>query len=156
MTSGEKHSSKYIKLCPICNSVDVSPNFSVPAAVASGALYSYRCNRCGFVGLGFPEVPVDDVPEPRNFQDVEKGYTVLDVTYGRGYINLMKYIAPFGVILSIVFYLESKNLLNLLGVVIFSYLTFYIFGGRYFGRYRFLKFVGLVALILYALFYRIV
>ncbi len=148
-----KMTQDYVRICPVCNSVDVSPDLSVPAAVASGALYSYRCNRCGFVGVIFPEIPIDEVPEPRNF---EKGYSVLDVTYGRGYLGLLRYLSPFGVLLSIALYLTSSTHFNLLAVILFSYLTLYLFGKKHFDKYRILKIIGIVAVILYALFYRLV
>lgn len=145
---------KNVRICPICRSADISPDLSIPAAVAFGALYSYRCNRCGFVGTVFMELPIDELPEP--LEKVDKGYPVLDVTYGRGYMALLKYLAPFGILLSLVMYILHPGMLNLLSTLVFLYLTLYLFAKSYFDRYWILKVVVLVVLVLYTLFFRLV
>jgi len=148
----DKH---YVRICPVCNSTDVSHDFSVAAAVASGALYNYRCNRCGFVGIIFPEMPADELPQPRNLDEIERDYSTLDISYGRGYSSLLKYLAPFGAALNLALYLETSSLIYILGVIVFLYLSLYLFARKYFGKYRILKFIGFIFVVLYALIYKI-
>ena len=95
---------KYVRICPVCGSIDVSPDLSNPAAVVSGALYMYKCNRCGFVGnsILFPEVPVNEVPEPKNLEEIKR-YPVSEINlYSKG---LLKCMIPMLLFLLLIFIL---------------------------------------------------
>jgi len=44
-----------VRICPKCKSTDVSRDLSA-AAYARGSIFNqYRCNRCGYTGIFFPE-----------------------------------------------------------------------------------------------------
>ena len=147
---------KYVRICPVCDSTDVSPDFSIPAAIAAGALYSYRCNRCDFVGIIFPEVLLEEIPPLRNLKEIKRSYPIVDVTYGRGYAGLLRFISPFGLILSLLIYANDQQWYNLAMVIVFSYLTLYIAGRRYFDKHRILRIASAIVIILYTLFFRII
>ncbi|MFO7966658.1 MAG: hypothetical protein R6U44_03565 [Archaeoglobaceae archaeon] len=149
----QKEEEKYVKLCPACNSIDISPDFTVPAAVAAGGLYMYRCNRCNYVSTLFPEFPIDELPEPIELEDIEKNYQTVDISFGRGSFALLKLLAPLGLILSMVLYFLQRNPLFILGMLVHAYLTLYVYGRTYFNRYRPLKVAGIVAIVLYVIFY---
>ncbi len=148
---------KYVKICPRCYSTDVSPDFSSPAAISAGALYMYRCNRCGFVGPSalFPEVPIDKVPKPKDLKKIKGRYETVNITYGRGITGLWKYLGPIGIFLSIMMYFSYPAPYNILSIIyplpILLYLTFYGFGKKYFEKYILLR-IGLLFMILYAIF----
>ncbi len=43
------------RVCPKCRSTDVSRDLSA-AAYARGSIFNqYRCNKCGYTGIFFPE-----------------------------------------------------------------------------------------------------
>ncbi len=49
-------SKRFIKICPKCESGDVSPDLSVEA-LGKGAIFNQmKCNACGYIGHLFPEV----------------------------------------------------------------------------------------------------
>lgn len=153
MSRSRKEEEKYVKVCPACNSIDVSPDFTIPAAIAAGALYMFRCNRCDFVSTLFPEFPVDELPEPIELEDIEKDYQTVDTTFGRGFFTLLKLLAPLGLILSLVMYFLQQNPLFVLGIIVHAYLTLYAYGRSYLNRYRPLKVAGIVVIILYVILY---
>lgn len=148
-----KEEEKYVKVCPACNSIDVSPDFTIPAAIAAGGLYMFRCNRCDYVSTLFPEFPIDDLPEPIDLEDVQKEYQTVDTTFGRGFFSLLKLLAPLGLILSLTMYLLQENQLFMLGIILHGYLTVYVYGRSYLNRYRALKMAGIVVIILYVILY---
>jgi len=94
------------------------------------------------------------VPKPKNLEGVEKDYPALDVSFGRGYSSLLKYLAPLGALLNLGLYLEFPHFLNFLSIILL-YITLYLFKREYFERSRILKLAGVLAVVLYALFYRI-
>ena len=142
---------KYVRICPICGSTDVSPDFSIPAAVAAGALYMYRCNRCDYVGVLFPEVLVDELPEPEDIKRIKKDYPVMNITYGRGIFALLKYLAPLGFVFSLAMYFTYGQPYGILGVVVYSYLILYAYCRR-FRENKILKAAGVGVVFLYVLF----
>ncbi len=56
---------RYVTLCPICGSSNVSNNFSTEAVATGFSSFIYRCNDCGFVAQAFPEVEESRVEEAR-------------------------------------------------------------------------------------------
>ncbi len=118
---------KYIRICPICNSPDVSPDLSVAAAVAYGALYNYRCNHCGYVGNIFLEVPAGDLPAIKDVEEIPKDFPVIDVSYGRGYFRLLRYLSVFGAFAYLILYISHPSLYFLAGVALFTLLSAYLF-----------------------------
>ncbi len=47
---------KKTKYCPVCNSTDISADFSNPGAVRTGLFHnSFKCNNCGYTNNFFPE-----------------------------------------------------------------------------------------------------
>ncbi|HJW97308.1 MAG TPA: hypothetical protein VJ485_04065 [archaeon] len=47
---------KFVRICPKCKSNDLSHDMSV-GAIARGSVYnSYKCNKCGYTGIFFPEI----------------------------------------------------------------------------------------------------
>lgn len=149
----EKNKEKYVKVCPACNSVDVSPDFTIPAAIASGALYMFRCNRCDYVSVLFPEFPESELPEPKELEEIERNYQTVDTTFGKGFFALLKLLAPLGLILSLIMYFQQQNPLFMLGIAVHAYLTPYVYGRSYFNQYRPLKLAGIVVIILYVIIY---
>jgi transposase-like protein len=44
------------KVCPKCKSTDISPDLSI-SSYGSGTFFNaYKCNKCGYSGMFFPEV----------------------------------------------------------------------------------------------------
>lgn len=78
---------RYRKICPKCSSTNVPYDMSSPAAVALGALYTRKCNNCGFSGndIIFPEVPAGKEPKTKrgamNIDDARQ----VNVAYGNGW-----------------------------------------------------------------------
>jgi predicted RNA-binding Zn-ribbon protein involved in translation (DUF1610 family) len=50
----------YLRICPECNSTDVSPDMSAES-YAKGLLNQWKCNNCGYSGLFFPEYTAGDI-----------------------------------------------------------------------------------------------
>ena len=44
------------KICPKCKSPDVSPDFSIQAFGQKAEFNKYKCNKCGFNSIFFPEI----------------------------------------------------------------------------------------------------
>lgn len=55
---------KKIRICPICQSADTQPDLSADS-YSKGLLNQYRCNRCGYTGLVFPEYRIDDLEDKK-------------------------------------------------------------------------------------------
>jgi hypothetical protein len=51
---------KYVRICPECKSMDTQPDLSADS-YAKGLLNQWKCNTCGYTGLGFPEVLIEDL-----------------------------------------------------------------------------------------------
>lgn len=86
------------------------PDFTIPAAIAAGALYMYRCNRCDYVSTLFPEFPQSELPQPRNLEEIPKNYQTVDTTFGRGLFALLKILVPLGFIFILIMYLLSGSI----------------------------------------------
>lgn len=71
-------------ICPLCNSKDVSADFSNPLMAGFGHIFK-ECHHCGHKGMLFPEVSLADVPKkPKNPAKL-KGRTLVNATMERGY-----------------------------------------------------------------------
>lgn len=57
-------SKKYVRVCPECQSTDTRPDLSADS-YSKGLLNQWRCNRCGYTGLVFPEYRVDDLKKKK-------------------------------------------------------------------------------------------
>ncbi len=144
---------EYVRVCPVCGSVDVSPDLTIPAAVASGALYGYRCNECGYSGIIFPEFSVEDAAMFARPSKAE-GHVVINVTYGRGYASILKFFSPILALISLLLYLRSFNSFYLIGAIVFTCLSLLL--PLRAARSFTLKLVAASAIVLYVLFYRII
>ncbi|MFP3909354.1 MAG: hypothetical protein ACLFVX_05800 [Archaeoglobaceae archaeon] len=153
MPKSRKEEEKYVKVCPACNSIDVAPDFTIPAAIAAGGLYMFRCNRCDYVSTLFPEFPINELPEPIDLDKIEKDYQTVDTSFGKGSFALLKLLAPLGLIISLFVYYLQQSPLFMLGIIIHAYLTLYVYGRNYFNRYRVLRIAGVAIIILYVIFY---
>ncbi|MBI4018940.1 MAG: hypothetical protein HY364_01665 [Candidatus Aenigmarchaeota archaeon] len=71
-------------ICPLCNSKDISADFSNPLMAGFGHIFK-ECHHCGHRGMLFPEVSLAHVPKnPKNPAKL-KGRTLVNMTMGRGY-----------------------------------------------------------------------
>ena len=147
--------NKYIKICPICNSPDVSPDLSIPAAVAYGALYNYRCNHCGYIGPIFPEVLAEDLPETKKRDEISKDFPLIDVSYGRGYFKLLKYLSFFGILFYLVLFIGFQTTYSLIGLILFILLSAFLILRKDALKSPFVRIAGLIAILLYAMAFRI-
>ena len=144
---------KYVRICPICNSTDVSPDFSSPAAIVSGALYMYKCNRCGFIGNSalFPKVRADQIPKPKDLSKIKRNYPLANLTYGRGVSGMWKFFGPLGTLLSLILLFMIPYPVNLFdlfwGMPVFIFITLYSFYRKYFETYKTLKIIGIIMII---------
>ncbi len=145
----------YIRICPICNSPDVSPDMSVPAAVAYGALYNYRCNHCGYIGPIFPEVLAEDLPETKKRSEIPKDFPLIDVSYGKGYFRLLKYLSFFGVLLYLVLFIGFQTIYSLIGLILFIHLSAFLILRKNELKSPFARIAGLIAILLYVMAFRI-
>ncbi|MBT3416808.1 hypothetical protein HON86_03680 [Candidatus Woesearchaeota archaeon] len=48
--------AEMIRICPKCQSTNVSPDIGTEAYGSGKIFNSYKCNNCGFSGEFFPEV----------------------------------------------------------------------------------------------------
>lgn len=48
--------SEIIRICPRCQSTNISPDLSKEAYGSGKIFNSYKCNDCGFHGEFFPEI----------------------------------------------------------------------------------------------------
>lgn len=56
---------KLVRVCPKCKSTDISPTLS-KEAYGQGALFNeYKCNKCGYVGQFFPEIPEKELKKQK-------------------------------------------------------------------------------------------
>lgn len=53
------------RICPKCGSVDVSFDFSNSAGIAYGTPGKYKCGKCGFSAMIFPEIDKEETEEFR-------------------------------------------------------------------------------------------
>ena len=147
---------KWVKVCPVCKSINVSPDLSIPAAVAYGALYNYRCNECGYVGLVFPEVLSEDLDDLKDEEGAENAYPLLSVSFGRGYFEFLRYLAFLGLFTAMLLYFTLNNPISMIAILLFLYLITFSFGREYLEKHRLIRFGMFVAIILYTIAYRIV
>jgi len=149
-----KKKVKYVTICPICGSKDVSTDFSNPVAVTTGLFNNIKkCNHCGYTGMGFLEVPENQVPKkPKDIKTI-KERRLVDVTYGRGMAGLWKYAGPFGIVASLLVFFFYKSPLNIFGIgyglPITALLTFYAYRRKIFQKSAFLRVLSIL-IILYA------
>jgi predicted RNA-binding Zn-ribbon protein involved in translation (DUF1610 family) len=54
----ENGSEKLVLVCPKCKSIDVGLDKISSAQMAMGFATKYVCNKCGYLGYLFPEVPI--------------------------------------------------------------------------------------------------
>jgi predicted RNA-binding Zn-ribbon protein involved in translation (DUF1610 family) len=57
-----KKKSKFVKICPKCNSLNVRVDLRGPL-VAFGLPSIYVCEECGFKGYFFPEIDLNEKEE---------------------------------------------------------------------------------------------
>jgi len=146
---------RYIRICPICNSSDVSPDLSIPAAVAYGALYNYRCNHCGYTGTAFLEVPAWDLPEVKNVDEISEKFPIINVGYGKGYFRLLRYLSVFGVLFYLVLFVNHLSPYFLIGIALFTLLSAFLFFMRREVRSPMARIVVLIIIGLYVVAFRI-
>ncbi len=146
---------KYITICPVCNSPDVSPDFSIPAAVAYGALYNYRCNHCGYTGPVFLEISEENMPEVMDPEEIPRKFPVIDVSYGKGYLMLLKYLSVFGMFFYLVLFVSYPSLYFLLGLALFTFLSVFLFFMKREVRSPLIKIAVLLSIGLYVIAFRI-
>jgi len=86
---------EFHQICPMCNSTDITPDFSNPALAYAGALYEYKCGHCGYVGQFFPEV--EDIVEEKKLSDVERR-NIVNSDYLKNINWWWRIIGPAGVV----------------------------------------------------------
>ena len=52
----KKSQTKSIRICPKCKSDDVSPDFSLQTFGEKSEFNKWKCNKCGYISIFFPEV----------------------------------------------------------------------------------------------------
>ncbi len=95
---------KEIPFCPMCGSSDVSSDFSVPAAVKIG-MFPKKCNHCGHVAMIFPIAQKRNLPKNVKSAKHVKNRNLVDVTYGRGMVAVLKLSILFLIVLAILTYI---------------------------------------------------
>jgi len=55
---------KYIRICPKCGDVDVKP-YNEMDMISWGGAARWRCNKCNYNAVLFPEVNIDEVEKFR-------------------------------------------------------------------------------------------
>ena len=59
----QKKIKSHVRICPRCNSTDVSTDFSNPGIVGTGLVNSaFRCNNCNYKEFFFPEIHKNHIP----------------------------------------------------------------------------------------------
>ena len=134
----KKQKPEYVKICPNCDSLDISPEISTMQQ--TGALPSrYVCNNCGFTSFAFPEANLNDYKKseekvtkiPKEKKQEEK----IDFSYGNFMVRVVwKYLSILIIIASITDLIFFENqptwllllviLVLIIGVAMF-YITFF-------------------------------
>ena len=91
--STEKERKSYIKFCPKCNSIDVTPDKSTMQSL--GFLPTkYICSNCGYSSFNFPEIDINEV-DKLNIQKIQKtkesknSSELIDTSYGNFYVKVV-------------------------------------------------------------------
>ena len=97
---------KYIMVCPICKSVDISVDNSDMLVGAVGIPANYICNNCQYCAKIFPEITEEEAlkasPKAKN-TPINTQTERIDTSYGKFMVNVWwKIIGPLGMIASIV------------------------------------------------------
>lgn len=94
---------KFVKICPKCNSTDISTDFSNPAFVAGGLFNNAKvCNKCGHHSNFFPEVEVDKLPKVKKIKKDEKVNQV-NPNYFQDINWFWRFAGPFGILIGLLF-----------------------------------------------------
>ncbi|MBE8539594.1 hypothetical protein [Geoglobus acetivorans] len=143
---------EYMRVCPRCLSSDVEPDLYTPAAVAYGALNSYRCNSCGHTGVFFPEFRKEDLMNTEKLQIEENG-AFEGTSFAGGFYSAVILFSALGLVLSMLYYMLYLDHLFLLAFSV--YLVILISNFRMGIRESlFYRMSLLVSLVLYSVFFR--
>ncbi|AIY91066.1 hypothetical protein [Geoglobus acetivorans] len=144
---------EYARVCPRCLSSDVEPDLYNPAAVAFGALNTYRCNSCGHTGVFFPEFRKEDLKTAEKLQIEEKG-AFEGTSFAKGFYSAVALFSALGLVLSVLFYLMYHDPVFMLAFSV--YLVILTSNFRMERRESLLyKICLIISLVLYSVFFRL-
>ncbi len=84
---------RYVMVCPKCGSTDIKAETNPAYAITGLVLNFKQCCNCGHHGQFFPEELRTEVRKsPKKPKDV-KGKNLVEVSFGRGYMKYLLYIA---------------------------------------------------------------
>jgi len=112
-----------IRICPNCNSTNVSRDFTNPLIVRVG-LESFVCNNCGHTGNFFPEVeknklkPVKDISKIKKTELVDNRYQNINW--------LWRITGPIGLLISISLIIYKSQITHQLGFFVFFPISLFI------------------------------
>ena len=142
---------KFVKICPQCNSKDVSNDFSNFALARTG-LKEQKCNHCGFTGQFFPEVEISKIPPIKKLKEVGKR-EIVNTRHGRRILWLWKYTGPLGILISLILIFQFKiKYLFYMGLLVALptslVVTLAAHKSELFKKYKFLRILSIIVLII--------
>ncbi len=91
---GRKRGKKerYVMVCPKCGSTDIKAETNPAYAITGLVLNFKQCMNCGHHGQFFPEELRTEVRKTPKKREHVKGKTMVEVSFGRGYMKYLLYI----------------------------------------------------------------
>ncbi len=112
-----KKKDDFVRICPKCNSTDISTDFSNPALNATGLFNNaYVCNNCGNTGNFFPEVERATLDPVKGKGRTEKR-NLINASYRKNILWYWKFSAPLCFLIGIIFLILGDNVLFYIGLI---------------------------------------
>lgn len=84
---------RYVMVCPKCGSTDIKAETNPAYAITGLVLNFKQCMNCGHHGQFFPEELRAEVRKVPKKREHVKDKTMVEVSFGRGYMKYLLYIA---------------------------------------------------------------
>ena len=146
-----KKTKTHVRICPKCNSKDISTDFSNAGLVGTGLFQdSFKCNHCGNTGRFFPEVEINKVHHIKKVKDVEKR-DLIDKTIGKNISWWWRIAGPLTLILSFIFMFSKIKTLFFTGLLVFLpfslTLIFATYQKKLLEKYKILRIISIIIFI---------
>src|SRR3989338_3588659 len=84
--SGSRDTENYVKICPKCGSTQIVVDFSNPVVWNYGTPPKYKCKKCSYIGITFPEILKEDITDykksmTKNFKQTATKTNKSDLLY---------------------------------------------------------------------------
>ena len=123
----------YVKICPRCGSASIKTDFSNPVVWAYGTAPKYKCGKCGYMGMLFPELPQNKLKpylDKLNRQEFKASFREsVDTSTGFfvGKFEIFFSLLTFFIIAAGIIYGQDPNNLLVAGMIPLLWLFFIIY-----------------------------